>query len=300
MAKKSPLGRGLGALIDNSKYEKKPVKEAISTNAVAEINISDIVKNPFQPRKEFNRDTLIELSESIKEFGVIQPVTVRKLENNKFQLISGERRFRACKMAGLKKIIAFVRKADDQEMLEMAIVENIQREDLNAIEIAVSYQRLMDECQLTQDKLSERVGKKRSTITNYLRLLKLPAEIQAGIQDKQISMGHARALINIEDAKKAVEVYYKIVSDGLSVRNSEKIIREINYPVNKESQKTKRIRLPEKFTNFKKDISVLFPSNVDIKRSNSGKGSLVISFKSDDEFEKIKSLLSKLKTTNEN
>ena len=295
MAKRSPLGRGLGALIDDAKYEKKSVEEAISTGAIAEIEITKIEENPFQPRKEFNEEALKELADSIKELGIIQPITVRKLSEDKFQLISGERRFRASKIAGLTKIIAFVRDANDQEMLEMALVENIQREDLNSIEVAVTYERLIGECNITQDKLSERVGKKRSTISNYLRLLKLPAEVQVGIRDKQITMGHARALVNIEDTDVLIKIYYQIINEGLSVRNSEKIIREINYPA-KKNKTVKRHRLPENFKQYKEQISKVFPASVDIKRNNAGKGSLVIAFRSDEEFEKIKSILSKIES----
>ncbi len=295
MAKKSPLGRGLSALIDNTKYEPKPVKEVVSTSSVAEIEISKIEENPFQPRKDFDKESLEELSTSIKELGIIQPITVRALGKDKFQLISGERRLRASKMAGLKKIISFVRDANDEEMLEMALVENIQREDLNAIEIAVSYQRLMEECDLTQDKLSDRVGKKRSTITNYLRLLKLPADVQAGIQGKQIGMGHARALINIDDAEVLVDTYFKILGESLSVRETERLIREINYPLKKNVSKTKRQKLPKEFVKHAEDISKLFPTKVSIKRNNAGRGSLTISFTSDEEFNEIKSILDKIK-----
>ncbi len=295
MAKKSPLGKGLGALIDNSKFETKPVEEAISTGAVAEINIKDIELNPFQPREDFNEESLKELTESIKQHGIIQPITVRKLKNGKFQLISGERRLRSSKDAGLKKIIAFVRKADDTAMLEMALIENIQREDLNAVEIAVSYQRLIDECNLTQDQLATKVSKNRTTVTNYLRLLKLPAEIQSGIQNKLITQGHAKALITIEDAKKQVSVYEKIISEKLSVRETENIIREINFPVKKDLKKTAKNNLPETYLTFKKDLSEVFNSNVNIKRNNAGRGSISISFTSDEEFNKIKKLLSRIK-----
>jgi len=295
MAKKSPLGKGLGALIDTTKYEKKPVEEAISTGAVAEIDINDIEINPFQPREDFNEEALKELAVSIKQHGIIQPITVRKLKNGKFQVISGERRLRASKDAGLTKIIAFVRKADDNAMLEMALVENIQREDLNAIEIAVSYQRLIDECNLTQDKLADRVGKNRTTVTNYLRLLKLPAEIQSGIQNKLITQGHAKALITIEDSKKQVTVYENIITNKLSVRETEKLIREINFPVKKEAKKTSKNKLPEEFVTLKKNLSEIFKSTVNIKRNNAGRGSISISFTSDEEFQKIKDLLSKIK-----
>ena len=294
MAKKSPLGKGLGALIDNTKYEKKSVDEAVSTGAVAEIDIEKIELNPFQPREEFDKESLKELQISIKKHGIIQPITVRKLKTGNFQIISGERRLRASKDAGLKKIIAFVRKANDMDMLEMALVENIQREDLNSIEIAVSYQRLIDECKITQDQLGDRVGKKRSTITNYLRLLKLPAEIQSGLQNKSISMGHARALVNIKNEKILVKIFEKIVGFKLSVRETENIIREINYPTKKENKKGTKTKLPEEFIKFKEELSGVFNSNVSIKRNNAGRGSLVIPFTSDEEFNKIKKLLSKI------
>ncbi len=292
MAKKSPLGKGLGALINNSQFEKKPIEEAISTGAVAEIDISKIEVNPFQPRSEFDKESLEELKMSIIEHGVVQPITVRKLSNNKFQLISGERRLRASKLAGLKTIIAFVRKTNDQEMLEIALIENIQREDLNAIEIAVSYKRLIDECNLTQDRLGERVGKNRSTVSNYLRLLKLPAEIQSGLQQKTISMGHAKALINIDDSNKIIETFEKIIANKLSVRETEKIIRELSNTTKKTNPK--KAKLPEEFISFKNKLSDIFKSNVTIKRNNAGKGSLTIPFTSDKDFQKIQDLLSKI------
>jgi len=291
-AKKSALGRGLGALIDDAKYEKRPVNEAVSTSAIAEIEISKIEANPFQPRKEFDDESLNELSSSIKELGVIQPITVKKLENGNFQLISGERRTRASKLAGLKKIIAFVRDANDQGMLEMALVENIQREDLNSIEVAVTYQRLIDECTLTQEKLSERVGKKRATIANYLRLLKLPAEIQVGVRDNRISMGHARALIGVENSDSQLKIYHKIINEGLSVRNTEAIVREKNYPVRKEENKNKKTQLPKQYLSFKNSLNSKLNTKVDLKRSDNGKGSIVISFNSEDEFNRISKLLS--------
>ena len=295
MAKKSPLGKGLGALIDNSKFEKKTVAEAVSTGAVAEIDIDKVDLNPFQPRKVFDKETLEELKASIIKHGIIQPITVRKTASGSFQLISGERRLRASKEAGLKKIIAFIRKADDQGMLEMALIENIQREDLNAVEIAISYQRLMDECNLTQDKLGDRVGKKRSTITNYLRLLKLPAEIQFGIQKKKISMGHARALVNIEDEKKQVEAYEKIISNKLSVRETENLIREINFPVKKLPNKQAKTKLPDEYVKFKDKLSDVLKSNVTIKRNNAGRGSVTIPFTSDEAFKQIQEILSNIK-----
>ncbi len=293
VAKKKALGRGLGALIDDAKYEKRPVEEAVSTGAIAEIDISKIETNPFQPRKEFDKEALQELADSIKELGIIQPITVKKIGDNKFQLISGERRFRASKIAGLKKIIAFVRDANDQGLLEMALVENIQREDLNSIEVAVTYQRLMDECNLTQEKLSERVGKKRATISNYLRLLKLPAEIQVGVRDGRLSMGHAKALITMDDPDAQLKVFYKIINEGLSVRSAEALVRELKYPVDKEKTKTTKTELPKQYANIRDSLKKQLNTKVDLKRNEKGKGSITISFNSEDEFNRITQILLK-------
>jgi ParB family transcriptional regulator, chromosome partitioning protein len=289
--KKSALGRGLGALIDEANYEKRPVNEAISTSAIAEIDIEKIDANPFQPRKEFDKESLEELASSISELGIIQPITVKATENGRFQLISGERRFRASRIAGLNKIIAFVRDADDQGLLEMALVENIQREDLNSIEIAVTYQRLIEECSLTQEKLSDRVGKKRATIANYLRLLKLPAEIQVGVRDSKISMGHARALINLDNPDFQLKLYHRIITEGLSVRNAEAFAREAQYPVRKDDKKSKGKDLPKQFLSFKNSLNSILGTKVDLKRSENGKGSIIISFNSEDEFNRISELL---------
>jgi len=292
-AKKKAMGRGLGALIDDAVYEKRPVKEAVSTSAIAEIQISKIETNPFQPRTEFNSEALDELAESIKELGIIQPITVKKIENGKFQLISGERRYRASKLAGRSSIIAFVREANDQGLLEMALVENIQREDLNSVEIAVTYQRLMDECKLTQEKLSERIGKKRATIANYLRLLKLPAEIQVGVRDKKISMGHAKAVVNIENPEIQKKIYYRIINEGLSVRNTETIVREINYPVRKENSKPSKMQLPKAYLSVRNSLNKWLDTKVDLKKNENGKGSITISFNSEDEFNRITGILTK-------
>jgi ParB family chromosome partitioning protein len=293
VAKKKALGRGLGALIDDAKYEKRPVQEAVSSSAIAEIDISKIETNPFQPRKEFDKEALSELSDSIKELGIIQPITVKKLKNGKFQLISGERRYRASKLAGLNSIIAFVRDTNDQGLLEMALVENIQREDLNSVEIAVTYQRLMDECNLTQEKLSERVGKKRATVANYLRLLKLQAEIQVGVRDKKISMGHAKALINIDSPDVQLRIFNRIVNEGLSVRSVEAIVREIKYPVNKDKVKTGKVQLPKQYLNLRNSLNKLLDTKVDLKKNENGKGSITISFNSEDEFSRISDILLK-------
>ncbi|MBN1253561.1 MAG: ParB/RepB/Spo0J family partition protein [Bacteroidales bacterium] len=291
--KKQALGRGLGALIDDAKYEKRPVKEAISTSAIAEIDISKIETNPFQPRKEFDEELLQELSNSIKELGIIQPITVKKIDEDKFQIISGERRFRASKLAGLKEIIAFVREADDQGLLEMALVENIQREDLNSIEVAVTYERLIDECSLTQEKLSERIGKKRTTITNYLRLLKLPAEVQVGVRDKRISMGHAKALLTLNDSDSQMKIFHKIIVEGLSVRNVEALVREKNYPVKKDEKKSEKASLPKEYLSFKNNLNQVLSTKVDLKKSENGKGSIVISFNSEEDFNRISQILVK-------
>ncbi|HCY00941.1 MAG TPA: chromosome partitioning protein ParB, partial [Bacteroidales bacterium] len=229
MAKKMALGRGLGALIDDAdtmqqrdedRLERSPVE------LVKEIDINKIKANPFQPRTSFDKEALQELSDSIKELGIIQPLTVRSIDGE-YQLIAGERRLRAAKLAGLNKVPAYIRTADDQGMLEMALVENIQREDLDAIEVAISYQRLIDECSLTHDTLSERVGKKRATVTNYLRLLKLPAEIQLGIRERKLTMGHARAILPLESAELQLTAYNKILEQALSVRKIEELVRKL-------------------------------------------------------------------------
>ena len=225
--KKNALGRGLGALLeDSAKGSVALSTDGNRAGSINEIALENIQVNPFQPRTHFDREALEELAESIKVQGIIQPITVRKLAENEYQLISGERRFQASKMAGLEAIPAYVRTADDQQMLEMALIENIQRENLNAIEVALSYQRLLSECDLKQEELGERVGKNRTTVNNYLRLLKLPPDVQVGLRDKKISMGHARAIINVEDVDKQLHIFQKIVNEDLSVRKVEQLVRE--------------------------------------------------------------------------
>ncbi len=288
MAKRNALGRGLGALIDDAGQE-----HIVTASAVNEIDIDKIEANPFQPRTIFKEEALEELAKSIKELGIIQPITVRNISSNKFQLISGERRLRAAQLAGLKKIPAYIRFADDQGMLEMALVENIQREDLDSIEVAISYQRLIEECKLTQESMSERVGKKRSTVSNYLRLLKLPAEIQLGIRDKQISMGHARALVNVNNDKTQLKIYYKIIDEGLSVRKTEDIIRDINTP--KSNDKKEKVRLPEEYLQLKKHLVEHFEAAIDFNRNNKGSGKIVIPFRSDEDLERIMGIIDKMK-----
>jgi ParB family transcriptional regulator, chromosome partitioning protein len=288
MAQRNALGRGLGALIDDAGQE-----HTVNADSVNEIDINRIEVNPFQPRTNFDEVALNELASSIRQLGIIQPITVRKIDDRKFQLITGERRLRAAQIAGLNKIPAFVRFANDQEMLEMALVENIQREDLDAIEIAISYQRLIEECKLTQESLSDRVGKKRSTVSNYLRLLKLPAEIQLGIRDKKISMGHARALVNIENVKTQIKTYYRIIDEDLSVRKIEDITRDINIP--KPEEQKDKVRLPEEYEQLKKHLSDHFVAKIDFKRNNKGSGKIVIPFKSDEDLERIMGIIDKMK-----
>ncbi len=289
MAKKTALGKGLGALIKEAEETKKTV------NGIIEIDINKIETNPFQPRTNFDNDALDELAASIKKLGIIQPITVRKIKDkDKFQLISGERRYRASKIAKLKTIPAYIRTADDQGMLEMALVENIQRQDLDSIEIAITYKRLIDECKLTQENLSERVGKNRSTITNYLRLLKLPAEIQLGIRNKKISMGHARAIISIDDAETQLMIYKQIIKYGFSVRKVEEIVRELDgKEITKNKPKPKKIT-PKEYLGLQKHLTNFFKTNVEFKRNNKGKGKIVINFKNDEELEKIISVLDKI------
>lgn len=291
MAKKNALGRGLDALIDTSSAQN-----SMRTREPNEININLIEANPYQPRTTFDEESLNELADSIRELGVIQPITVRILENGNYQLISGERRLRASKLAGLSKVPAYVRSADDQGMLEMALVENIQREDLNAIEVAISYQRLMDECNLTQDLLSQRVGKKRSTVANYTRLLNLPAKVQLGIRDEKITMGHARALLSLKDSDTQLMIFDQILKYDFSVRRVEDIVRELNVEEKPESKKAKK-KVPataEDYVQLQKHLSSCFATSIDFKRSAKGNGKIVIPFKDDNELERIIALLDKI------
>ena len=236
MAKKNVLGKGLDALIES--VDKDALVKKVEVNK--DIPIDAIEANPFQPRTVFDEQALSELSASIKNIGIVQPLTVRELGNGKYQLIAGERRLRAAKLAGLETVPAFIRTVDDDQMLEFALVENIQRENLDAIEVAISFQRLIEECNLTQEQLSDRVAKQRSTVANYLRLLKLPAEIQHGIRNKIITMGHARALVSIEDEKQQMDVYYKIKDEELSVRQTEELVRKLKAPKADPRKKEKR------------------------------------------------------------
>ncbi|CCZ09815.1 MULTISPECIES: ParB/RepB/Spo0J family partition protein [Culturomica] len=297
MVKKSALGRGLGALITDAAEDPKPRVQAVS--AIQELQLEDIRPNPFQPRTEFDEEALNELAASIKSIGIVQPITVRTVEEGKYEIIAGERRFRASKIAGLTTIPAYIRKTEDESLLELALIENIQREDLNAIEVAISYQRLLDECSLTQDALSDRVGKKRATIANYLRLLKLPAQIQLAIRDKKISMGHARAIINIEDPDTQFMIFEQILKYDFSVRKVEEIVRELanprpEKPETDAPQAGKQKNELGDYIELQKHLSRRFDTKVELKRNEAGKGKIVISFKSDEELEKIIELLDKI------
>lgn len=291
MAQKKALGRGLGALIDG--VEKEVLEKKVEANL--EIDISAIEYNPFQPRTRFNEEALNELAASIKQLGIVQPLTVREKEDGSYQLIAGERRLRAARIAGLKTVPAYIRTADDQSMLELALVENIQREDLDAIEVAISYQRLIDECKLTQEQLSDRVGKQRSTVANYLRLLKLPAEIQLGLRDRQLTMGHARTLINIEDIDQQIKVYYQVVEEELSVRKTEELVRQMQVEKLKDPEKaSKKKQLNQDFEDLSGHLSKVFNSEVVFRINNKGRGKIVIPFEDSDDMERILGLLDKL------
>lgn len=284
------LGRGLGALIDDAdtmqqrdenRLERSPVE------LVKEIDINKIKANPFQPRTSFDKEALQELSDSIKELGIIQPLTVRSIDGE-YQLIAGERRLRAAKLAGLNKVPAYIRTADDQGMLEMALVENIQREDLDAIEVAISYQRLIDECSLTHDTLSERVGKKRATVTNYLRLLKLPAEIQLGIRERKLTMGHARAILPLENSELQLTAFSKIIEQDLSVRKVEELVRNLAQESKGKGDSGKVNKEKSEELNVLEDkLQEIFGWGVQVKQGKGGSGKIVISYRTQGELEEL-------------
>jgi len=297
MAKRNALGRGLGALLENydtdvtmkssgNASDSVGLESGALVGTVANLPVDLIVANPFQPRSEFDSKALEELAASIEQFSLIQPVTVRKLGYDQFQLISGERRYKAAIMAGLEHIPAYIRIANDQEMLELALVENIQRQDLNALEIAISYNRLTEECDLTQEELSKRVGKNRTTVSNYLRLLKLPDIIQAAIKNNDIQMGHARALINIQDPKQQLTIFRKTLSNSLSVRQVEDLVRKGTSE--KEEGQT---RTTTPLTNDQKkmvyQLSTYFDTEVEIKCNRNKSGKIIIPFNSDEELSKL-------------
>lgn len=291
--KKQALGRGLSALLKDPVDDIRSIKDKNADKLVGnivEIELSSIEVNPFQPRTHFNEEDLKELADSIRELGVIQPITVRKLDGHKFQLVSGERRFRASKLIGSTTIPAYIRLANDQEMLEMALVENIQRKDLDPIEVALSYQRLIDEINLTQEELSKRVGKDRSTVTNYLRLLKLDPIIQTGMRDGFLSMGHGRALISVDNFVKQLDIYEKIIKNNLSVRQTEQLVKNVREGKSNEKV-TVTNTVPEYIKQSTKEISDFVGNKVKIRLSGDNKGKIEIPFSSQEDFNRIKKLL---------
>ncbi len=297
--KRPPLGKGLSALLENSETDITSSKSSNTgvVGSVSMLPIESIEANPFNPRTNFEKDALLELSHSIAVHGIIQPLTVRKLGRDKYQLISGERRFRASQMAGLKEVPAYIRVANDQTMLEMALVENIQREDLNAIEVALSYQRLIEECSLTQDQLSQKIAKSRSSITNHLRLLKLPADIQAAVRDNVISMGHARALVSAGDEALQLAIFSRIADEGLSVRETEALTRE-GYVEPRERQDPAQknsgtVNVTEAQFVFKEHLGDRLSTKIEIKKSPGGSGKIIVNFNSEVDLNRIIELLNK-------
>jgi ParB family chromosome partitioning protein len=289
--KKSALGRGLEAILQSPDTDitSKDISGNYVVGAIASLDIRKIEANPFQPRTSFDELALQELADSVKVQGIIQPITVRKLGYDRYQMISGERRLRAASLAGLKEVPCYIRVANDEQMLEMALIENTHREDLNAIEIAISYQRLIEECKITQEEVSKKVGKQRSTIANYIRLLKLPAEVQVAIRDGHITMGHARTFININDRDKQLELLGEILTGELSVRQLEEKVREINKPPGAKRKQNRQ--LPKKDIKLSKMLSEDLQTKVELKHNTKGKGSIVINFTSDEEMERIIALL---------
>lgn len=298
--RKIGLGKGLSALLNDTEDVKQQVKsrsvgeipEPAATNLIGTVRISRITVNPFQPRTDFDEIALGELAESIKLQGLIQPITVRQVGDDSYQLISGERRLRASKLAGLSEIPAYIRTADDQQMLEMALIENIQRENLNAIEVALSFQRMIEECNLKQEELGERVSKNRSTVTNYLRLLKLPPVIQAAIRDGQLSMGHARALINVPEVDKQLYIFREVIKKGLSVRKTEELVRDVQQrATHSPSNGNKAAPLSFQYQKVEDDLASRFATKVRLRTSKKGTGSIEIPFHSEEDLNRILELL---------
>ena len=294
-AKKSALGKGLGALLDISGVDNNAHKtqsevamdSAGNESLSVELPIKNIEANPFQPRTHFEKEALEELVESIKIHGIIQPLTLRKLGQNRFQIISGERRYRAAQLAGLTSVPVYVREADDKTMLEMAIIENIQRKDLNAIEIAMSYQRLIDECAITQEEVGERMSKSRASVTNYLRLLNLPPEIQAGIRDEKITMGHARALLSFENASEMIKVFRMIIDQNLSVRKVEEMGKEAKTSTSDSKKKCAPMMLPKSVLRLKDNLSFHLGTKINISKDEKGKGKITIPFEDEEHLIRI-------------
>ncbi|MGI6073419.1 MAG: ParB/RepB/Spo0J family partition protein [Fermentimonas sp.] len=303
MAKKNALGRGLDALITYGDSDTQ------GSSSINEVELDKIMPNPDQPRRTFDEEALRELSASIKSIGLVQPITLRKRDDNSYEIIAGERRYRASKMAGLKTVPAYIKTVDDDEIMEMALIENIQREDLNSIEIALAYQKLIDNLSLTQEQLSERVGKKRATVSNYLRLLKLPAEVQMGVKNRKIDMGHARALVTLSDPVAQLRLYNLILSDGLSVRSVESLVREVSdggslddLIKQKTATKGKNRKsissttdVSDDFAELKKHLSSYFQTDVQFNYNKKGKGKITIPFNSPEELERIIVMFDKMK-----
>ena len=291
--KKYALGRGLDALISTDEVHTS------GSSSISEVPIGQIKANPNQPRREFDAEALEELTESIRQIGIIQPITLRKMEDGSYQIIAGERRWRACQMAGLDSIPAYVRTADDEKMIPMALVENIEREDLNAIEIALAYQNLLEQYDLTQDALSEKVGKKRATIANYLRLLKLPAQVQMAIQKREMDQGHARALLGLQQPSMQVKLFSEIQQKGYSVRQVEEMVKAINAGETVTSGgkrfKDRKKGLPEEYVPLRDHLADFFQTKVQMTCSSEGKGSISIAFSSEEELERIIALFDKLR-----
>lgn len=288
--RRNALGRGLGALLDDSpsvKTVRNLRERPVSAGSIAEVSIDQIEVNPFQPRTDFDKVALQELSDSIKVQGIIQPITLRKLNNNSYQIISGERRFQASKLASLEKIPAYIREANDQQMLEMAIIENIQRQDLNAMEIALSYNRLLAECDLKQEELGDRVGKNRSTVNNYLRLLKLPPDIQVAVRDGKISMGHARALINVEDTALQLSIFKKILSEELSVRKVEALVKQAAFPEEDDETEGLSEERSKEFKVWQDKLSSHFGTKIRITAKDNEKGEIKIPYASVSELNRL-------------
>lgn len=291
--KRNALGRGLDALFSMDEVQTG------GSSSISEVELSKIQVNPNQPRREFDPVALQELADSIREIGIIQPITLRKINDEEYQIIAGERRFRASQMAGLERVPSYIRTADDENVLEMALIENIQREDLNSVEIALTYQHLLDQYGLTQERLSERVGKKRTTVANYLRLLKLPAPVQMGLKNKQIDMGHARALLSLDDPKLQVKLYEEIVAQGYSVRRVEELVKQLSQGEsivsNGRKIAPKQQRLPEEYNMLKQQLSGFFNTRVQLTCSDQGKGKISIPFANEEELEHIMRIFDSLK-----
>lgn len=291
--KRNALGRGLDALFSIDEVQTG------GSSSISEVELTKIQVNPNQPRREFDPVALQELADSIREIGIIQPITLRKINDEEYQIIAGERRFRASQMAGLERVPSYIRTADDENVLEMALIENIQREDLNSVEIALTYQHLLDQYGLTQERLSERVGKKRTTVANYLRLLKLPAPVQMGLKNKQIDMGHARALLSLDDPKLQVKLYEEIVAQGYSVRRVEELVKQLSQGEsivsNGRKIAPKQQRLPEEYNMLKQQLSGFFNTRVQLTCSDQGKGKISIPFANEEELEHIMRIFDSLK-----